>query len=496
MSYWPPQPTIYEINTAVWLTDLARKYGKAITLSGVPDAELERFSELHFDGLWLMGVWRRSPAGRAIALNDESLRNAYRAALPDYQADDVLGSPYAILEYTVDPAFGGDEELREFRLRMRALDLRLILDFVPNHVARDHAWVTEHPEYLVRGTPADLQNQPQAWFASGDHVFAHGRDPYFPAWTDTVQIDYRRPDTRRAVADLLKSVAERCDGVRCDMAMLVTRSVFCRTWGGQFEPAEADFWPDVCRDLKLAHQDFVLAAEVYWDLEYELQQQGFDYTYDKRLYDRLTGDDPEAVRRHLGAGIDYQGRLVRFIENHDEPRAAAVFGVDRSQAVGTIALTLPGLRVVHEGQMEGFRTRLPVQLRRRPLEHTNQALVSFYERLMSALSLVPLRVGNWRLLECKEAWPGNDSYRNFVAHRWVDGGEIILVAANLSAQPAQCYLPLENPALAGGRWELRDLLSKASYLREGDALLNPGLYLDVPGYGHHIFSFVARAGVR
>jgi len=490
MSNWLAQPTIYEINAAVWLNDLGRKYGKTITLAEVPDAELERLSSLHFDGLWLMGVWRRSPASRAIARSDAALQDAYRAALPDYQAEDVLGSPFAVHEYTVDPAIGSDEELRELRLRMRGFDLRLILDFVPNHVARDHEWTRQHPEYLVQGTAADLQIQPEAWFASGEHIFAHGRDPNYPAWTDTVEIDYRRPDTRRAVTDLLMSLAKRCDGLRCDMAMLVTRNVFCRTWGGQFEPAGADFWPDVIRALKSAHQDFLLMAEVYWDLEYDLQQQGFDYTYDKRLYERLAGNDPEEVRRHLFADIDYQRRLVRFIENHDEPRAAAVFGGARSAAVGTLALTLPGLRLVYEGQMEGFKTRLPVQLGRRPPEPANPALVSFYEQLMNALSRAPFHEGNWRLLECKEAWPpGNDTYRNFAAHRWVNGDEVFLVAANLSAQRAQCHVPLEFPALTGRSCELRDLLSEARYQREGDALLHPGLYLDVPGYGHHIFRF-------
>jgi hypothetical protein len=489
MSDWPAQPTIYEINTAVWLNRLGRKYGKTITLAQVPDAELQCLCRFHFDGLWLMGVWRRSPAGRAIARSDPSLQNAYRAALPDYRTEDVLGSPFAVQEYWVDPMFGSDEELQELRLRMSGFGLRLILDFVPNHLARDHPWVTQHPEYLVQGTARDLQSQPQSWFAAGEHIFAHGRDPYFPAWTDTVQIDYRRPETRRAVADLLMSVAKRCDGLRCDMAMLVTRDVFCRTWGGQFEPAEADFWPEVFQALKSAQPDLVLGAEVYWDMEYALQQQGFDYTYDKRLYDRLAGDDTEAVRKHLSADIDYQRRLVRFIENHDEPRAAAAFGVDRSKAVAAIALTLPGLHLAHQGQMQGFKMRLPVQLGRGPAEQVDPALAGFYERLMNALSQAPFHDGTWRLLECREAWPGNNTYPDFVAHRWVNSEDIILVVANLSEHHAQCYVPLECPVLAGRRWELQDVLSDVRYQREGDALLNPGLYVGVPGYGHHVFRF-------
>jgi hypothetical protein len=152
-------------------------------------------------------------------------------------------------------------------------------------------------------------------------------------------------------------------------------------------------------------------------------------------------------------------------------------------------LTLPGLHLVHEGQMEGFKTRLPVQLRRHPPEQTDPALVSFYGQLMNALSLAPFHEGGWRLLECNEAWAGNETYGNFVAHRWANREEVILVAVNLSAQAAQCYVPLDLPALGGGNWELQDLLSDARYYRPGDDLRHPGLYLDVPGYGHHIFHF-------
>ncbi len=488
MSNWPAHPTVYEINTWAWLNELSREASYPVTLGNVPQAELESLAEIGFDGLWLMGVWQRSPRGREIAQELPYLQAEYRRALPDYVSTDVVGSPYAIHRYQVDPALGGDEGLVVLRERLRQLGLRLILDFAPNHLAVDHAWVTEHPERLVQGSPADLRDGTDDYFQAQGRVFAHGRDPNFPGWTDTVQVDYRQPHTRRAMTDILLALAECCDGVRCDMAMLVTRDVFLRTWDGDFEPAGAEFWPAAIAETKSTHPDFLMVAEVYWDLEYELQQMGFDYTYDKRLYDRLLRGDASLVREHLKlASLEYQRHLVRFIENHDEERALAALGPLRSQAAATVALTLPGMRLVHEGQMEGRRLRLPVQLGRRSIEPPQPGMERFYRQLLAALRQPVFHEGEWRLLEPQAAWPGNPSYSNFVAHRWVLSEEWRLVVGNLASGPSQCYVRLDWPDLDGQTWELMDLLSEARYVREGDELLARGLYLDVPGWGSHLF---------
>ena len=491
MSNWPTYPIVYEINTWVWLNDLSREAGRPVTLGNVPQAELERLAGYGFDALWLMGVWQRSPGGRKIAQEHPGLQAEYRRALPDYTPKDVVGSPYAIYRYRVDPTLGGDEELAALRQRLRLLGLRLVLDFVPNHLAVDHAWLAEHPERLVQGSAARLARQPGNYFgrdAGGQRrVFTHGRDPNFGGWTDTVQLDYRRPDTRRAMSDTLLAVAGHCDGVRCDMAMLVNQDVFLRTWGGKFDPPRAEFWPAAITDVKAAHPDFLTLAEAYWDLEWELQQQGFDYTYDKRLYDRLLGGDASSVRLHLQASLEYQRHLARFIENHDEERALAAFGPQRSRAVATLALTLPGLRLLHEGQLEGRRFKLPVQLDRRQPEPPEPGLEPFYRRLLAALRHPVLHDGDWRSLEPREQRTGNPSFRHFVAHRWALGDEHRLVVVNLAPDAAQCCLPLDLPALAGRPWRLQDLLSGARYVRDGDELLARGLYLDLPGYGCHLF---------
>ena len=159
----------------------------------------------------------------------------------------------------------------------------------------------------------------------------------------------------------LGRVADCCDGVRCDMAMLLLPDVIRRTWGDKSLPSDGrppvdnPFWPEAIAQVHRRHPDLLFMAEVYWDLEWTLQQQGFDYTYDKRLYDRLRSRDVEGVRGHLHADMVFQRRCVRFLENHDEPRAASAFPSDVHRAAAILAFLTPGLRFFHDGQFEGRR---------------------------------------------------------------------------------------------------------------------------------------------
>jgi hypothetical protein len=490
-SAWPQHPTVYEINTWVWLNALSRAAGRRITLADVPDEVLAHIAGHRFDAVWLMGVWERSVGAREVSRTVPGLHAEYRHALPGYGIEDVVGSPYAVAQYRVDPALGGDEGLAALRARLARLGMRLILDFVPNHLAIDHPWMREAPERLVQGDEGGLAAAPQNWFrreVNGQkRIFAYGRDPYFDGWSDTVQIDYRRADTRRAMRDTLASVAERADGARCDMAMLAVHDVFLRTWGGAFDEPGVQFWPEAIAYVKKLHPDFLTMAEVYWDLEWTLQQQGFDYAYDKRLYDRLVHGTADEVRGHLSGDYEFQRRLARFIENHDEPRAMHALGPGRDRAAAVVALTLPGLRLVHEGQMEGWRLKLPVQLGRRHDEPTMDGLPEFYAALMRALGDDVFHDGTWRLLDPREAWEGNPTHRGFVLSQWSLDGDHRLVAANLGPTQGQCFVPLALPNAAERRWLLRDLLSPAEYVRAGADLSARGLYLDMPSNACHLF---------
>ena len=157
VSFWPHYPTLYEINTWVWLSDLRRKYGKSLDLNSVPSTEWDAIAGYGFDAVWLMGVWERSPAGIAIANKNNHLAGDFRRALPDFRSDDNVGSPYCVRRYVVDEHLGGPQGLSTARRELAKRGMKLILDFVPNHVAPDHPWVSRHPKYFVRGNASDIK---------------------------------------------------------------------------------------------------------------------------------------------------------------------------------------------------------------------------------------------------------------------------------------------------------------------------------------------------
>jgi hypothetical protein len=421
---------IYEVNTA-----LLRQPLEEVDWSFVPDV----------DAVWLMGVWQRSPAGLELALGDPGLMAGMRTALPGLRTEDVIGSPYCVRDYVVDERFG---DLAAARAALAGRGLKLILDYVPNHVAPDHPWAAEHG---IRGSEDDLARDPASWLRLGDAIVARGRDPYFPAWPDVVQLNAFSPELRAAVRELFEQLAGLCDGVRCDMAMLMTNEVFSRTWS--LAPPATEFWPEVIRD------DLVFIAEAYWDMEYALQQQGFDYCYDKRLYDRLAHEDAASVRGHLQADPAYQAKLLRFIENHDEPRAATAFG-SRARAAAVVMATVPGAKLYHHGQFDGYRVHVPVFLARGPVEEPDPRLRLFYSRL------VGLEVSDWRLLDVHDS-------DDLVAWSFTDH----LVVVNLGDTDAwgRVQVPVDG--------ELTDLLTGAVYERSG-----PELQVGLRPWGAHVFS--------
>jgi len=491
---WRKNPLIYEINAWTWLAALTQKYGQPVTLGSVPDAEFDGLGGWGFDGVWLMGVWERSPAGRNIALNHPGLQEEFRRALPDFKPEDVVGSPYAVRNYTVDAHLGGPAGLAAFRQQLATRGLRLVLDFVPNHVAIDHPWLVSHPECFIQGTKDESDTRPDQFFDKVDsgrtRVYTYGRDPHFPPWTDTAQVNAFSPALRARAVDTLHSIASQCDAVRCDMAMLVTNRVFAQTWGErarQIPPSE--YWEVVISAVKAEYPDFKFLAEVYWDMERELLQQGFDYTYDKRLYDRLQNDPARAVVSHLEADPAYQEHMIRFIENHDERRATVALGAGRDLAAAVLIATLSGAAMLHEGQLVGHQIKLPIQLGRRPPEPDNAQVETFYRMLLGEVRHPAYHDGEWHLRECNPAWDLNASNRSLIAYTWRLGDERRLVVVNYSPTSAQGRVPLPDFDLAKQKWTLHDAMHRVDYARDGDEMSDPGLYIDLLPWQAHIFQF-------
>jgi len=490
----PLHPSLYQINTRVWLTALAQSLGRPATLDDIPDDELDRLAGRGFDWIWLLSVWQTGEAGQRVSRANPEWRHEFQDTLPDLCEDDIAGSGFAITGYDVHDQLGGDASLARLRERFRARGLRLLLDFVPNHTGLDHPWVQAQPEYYVQGTNDDLSREPQNYTrlrgAHGDRVFAYGRDPYFAGWPDTLQLNYADPATQEAMIATLVKIAEQCDGVRCDMAMLVLPDVFERTWGVRAEP----FWPRAIARVRERAPGFHFMAEVYWDLEWTLQQQGFDYTYDKRLYDRLRDGHVRPILEHLHAAPDYQNKMARFLENHDEPRAAATFGSGAHEAAAVITFLSPGLRFFHQGQFEGRRKRISPHLVRGPVEAVDHRLQQFYDRLLRALKLPAVREGEWQLLECRPAWEGNWTSDGFVAYAWQGrDGTPVVVTVNNAPHQAQCYVALPLADLVGAEWRLSDQLEGAVYDRDGGDLHNRGLYVDAPPWQTAVFTLARKS---
>jgi hypothetical protein len=483
--------TIYEINTWVWLTDLSEKSNAPVDLSSVPSAEWDGIAQYGFDAVWLMGVWERSPAGIAIANRNTSLLEDFHRALPDFRPEDNVGSAYCVRSYMVDEHLGGPKGLAAARRELAKRGMKLLLDFVPNHMAPDSPWITDHPEHFMQVDAGHLQDQPTSCVQVGEKIFACGKDPYFPAWPDVVQVNAFEPGFRPAVIELLLAVAKQCDGLRCDMAMLLLNSVFARTWGDRAGKIPAsEYWHEVIAAVRQQHPQFLFIAEAYWDLEWELQQQGFDFCYDKRLYDRLEHSDAEGTRLHLNADLGYQQKLVRFIENHDEPRAAVAFPSAMGRAAAIAIATIPGAKLFHEGQFEGRQVRVPVFLGRRQEEPADAASQIFYKKLLPAINSPPFREGEWALCNCS-GWPENTSFHRLGAWSWSKGDDRRLVIVNLSDGAAQARVHVPWDELRGNLWRLDDALSEATYDRQGDEIRNDGLYVDLAPWSGQILTFHA-----
>lgn len=496
-----PHPHLYEINTWVWLNTLSLKAKKTIRLEDVPDQEWDELQAKGFDYIWLMGLWERSARSQHIAKNHPDLRREYDHALPGWQESDIVGSPYAVRAYRPDPKLASWDELGDVLGRLHDRGMKLILDFVPNHTALDHEWVIQHPEYYIQGTLQDAMDFPTAFFPvetpKGIRYLAHGKDPHFPAWTDTAQLHYFNSDTRTAVIHELHHIAQYCDGVRCDMAMLILNEVFAQTWGkhlyGMTTPSQ-EFWAEAIASLP----GWQWIAEVYWNREWELQQLGFHFTYDKKLYDRLRHSPPQDIVRHLQADVSFQNKLVRFLENHDEARSAAVFGKVRLPAVAVLMATLPGMRLYHQGQLTGTRIRIPVQLCRVPEEPPDETTAAFYDRILTITNDQVFHLGQWTLLPVDSA--GDDSFHNVVAYQWQTDQDWRLIVLNLSALVAQGVIQkfgkLGSEQLPCSAYAFVDLFTSQRFERRQEKPKNHGLSIRLDPFECHVFSISPSGGVR
>jgi glycosidase len=279
------------------------------------------------------------------------------------------------------------------------------------------------------------------------------------------------------------------------MAMLVLNDVVAKTWESfpiaNHQAPAAEFWASAIAVVKETHPGFLFLAEGYWGLEARLQALGFDYTYDKPLYDGLVARDAAGVQNHLlGMSAEAVAASAHFLENHDQPRIASILSPAEHRAAALLILSLPGMRFLHEGQLSGARLKLPVQLARRPEEAGQAEIANLYEQLLTTLPGTAVGQGKGQLTKLRGAWAGNPTAQNFVIVQWQkQAPEFDLVAVNLAPHRSQCYALLDLERLAAHNWEMKDLLGRERYQRSGDDLQTQGLYLDLPAHGAQLFHF-------
>lgn len=440
-----------------------------------------------------MGVWERSAEGREIASKDTCLEGEYKKILSDFSPADVIGSPYSIYNYRVDSILGGEEGLAVFRRNLVETGKFLLLDYVPNHLSLDNQLIFSKPEMFLSGTQGDLRDKPNEYFSKRGGIYAHGKDPYFPPWNDTVQINAFSSDARQVAIDTLLNIASKSDGVRCDMAMLLLNDIFKKIWDDKVgKPPKMDFWEEIIPKVKKKHPNFLFIAEVYWEMEWNLQQQGFDYCYDKRLYDRLLQGNAQSVKAHLEADWDFQRKLVRFIENHDEQRAVDAFGKRKSMAAAIIMLTLPGAHLMFDGQVNGYSKKLPIQLGRAPLQREDSELQEFYENLLDITSNDDFFGGKWRLCEIYPLNDNDNFYLSLLAYLWQFNNNNHLVVVNYGAYSSKAHIKINGLEFGNGEWIFEDVLNKKIYLYDGKNIHDFGLFVELSPWKAHIFKLYHR----
>lgn len=483
-------PKLYEINARVWLRRFNWK---------LKDIPIKYFADLADKGItivWFMGIWKTSTTVIDKCCFTNDLIASYDKALKDWKREDVIGSPYSIDDYEVNPEFGTWQDLLDLRTKLNECGIKLMLDFVPNHFSIDSKVLQTNPDIFLQVEDHFYWKDTFTFFKSEFNptlTFAHGRDPLFPAWQDTVQVNFYSEKAREYLCGILIKLADVCDGVRCDMAMLPLNNVFYNTWSGVLnktnlvKPSE-EFWPSAIKKVKNKYSEFIFLAEAYWDLEWDLQQLGFDFTYDKRLVDRLASNDIQGVIAHLKADNEFQSKSVRFIENHDETRAVTNFGKFKSLAAATVISTIQGMKFYYDGQFEGKKIKLPVQLGREPLEKCSNTASKYYSKLLNVVKEDAFTYGKWFLLNPITAGNGNKTFENFFAWQWTYENLKKIVIINYSELTGQCRVKFDVPA---GREILMiyDQLNDRVFERSCYEIRNSGLFIELKGFASHILTF-------
>jgi hypothetical protein len=270
--------------------------------------------------------------------------------------------------------------------------------------------------------------------------------------------------------------------------MLMLNKVFKDTWGRYVKeraPAE-EFWTEAVRKIREKKPEFILGAEVYWGLEWEIQEMGFDYTYDKILYDRLLLSNPRDIQGHLNAEHLYQKRSIRFISNHDAQSPVTALGREKSKAAAVVVGTITGCRLFTVSQLTGEKQRLPIQYVPNKC-NIDQEIYSFYDTLLRIIDHPCFHGGQWMLKAVAQASEGDESYRNILSWTWTQSTTHKLVVINYSAAPARCIIRLDKFPKEENCF-LKEEFTQELIAVSASEIKKNGLLLELPPYGYKVLT--------
>ena len=475
-------PVLYEISTRPWLYELSKKYSKKI--SKIKEIPLEEFDEIKtygIDYIWMMGVWKLGKIGLEL---DQKVD--YSSVLPDFKKEDIIGSPFAITEYECNPEIGTDEDLLWLKMKLNEKNLKLILDFVPNHSAIDSIFTKSNPEYYIRENSENLLNNK---YYTNDG-FYYGKDPYFDPWPDVIQFNYFNEKTAEFMKNNLIKILKLCDGVRCDMAHLILNEIFYKTWKDKLEKLnyknfpQNEFWANL-KEIKQNFPDKIFLAEVYEEYLIEkLYNLGFDYCYNKELLDKLTLG-PNEVNNYIHYKNEkFFNHVAHFIENHDENRAIFTYkNIDKSNCAGCIAATLGGMIFINHNQFKGFKNKLDVHLIRASDENENEICVKFYKKLMEIIKDDAFRSQNYYYVYNVN---GNDSWK-LISYLRKDINSYLSVV-NYTDENACANVPIYD-VKGNGDVKILEMFSGIEYIRNADSMRDQGLTVVLKPFQPQIFKY-------
>lgn len=421
---WMPNVVLIAKMVYVWLGQLSRWYGREITrLDQVPDAELDKLAGWGVTGLWLIGIWERSSASRAIKHRSGNV--------------DAIASAYSLFDYRIADDLGGWDALHDLKERALRRGIRLASDMVPNHTGIYSKWIVEHPDWFIqldhpyptyRFTGPDLSGSPEVsvhiedgyWdrtdaavvFKLYDHrdgatrYVYHGNDGTSTPWNDTAQLDYLKPEVREAVIRTILHVAHNFPIIRFDAAMTLAKRHYQRLWfpqpGHSGVPSRAEhgmtraafdsampeeFWRQVVDRVAAEAPDTLLLAEAFWLMEgYFVRTLGMHRVYNSAFMNMLKMEENAKYRQTIKNVLAYDHRIlqrfVNFMNNPDERTAVEQFGKEGKYfGAAVLLVTMPGLPMLGHGQVEGFHEKYGMEYRRAYWdEPVDEHLVSGHER--------------------------------------------------------------------------------------------------------------------